>query len=141
VYEYLDHTADAGILAVGSDLAEALQEAARGMLHLQIPPGGPMPTGETRRLEVESADEEELVLDWLGLLLAEQDLAGCILVEAVVEAVVETAAGLRLRGAATAVPVQALRGRLESEVKAVTAYGLRVTRTARGVEIRVVVDL
>ena len=40
MYEYLDHTADMGIRAVGRDLAEALAEVARGMLHLQVPPGG-----------------------------------------------------------------------------------------------------
>jgi len=54
---------------------------------------------------------------------------------------VGTPDGWRLIGTATAALPSSLRGRVESEVKAVTAYGLRVARTPEGVEVRVVVDL
>jgi SHS2 domain-containing protein len=139
-YEYLDHTADVGIRATGADLAEALTEAARAMLQLQVPEP-PEEEGREFHLDLESEDEEELVLDWLGRLLAEQDVSGVLLTDAAVEEIAATERGFALRAVATGLPPERLRTRVESEVKAVTAYGLRVTRRPGEVEVRCVVDL
>jgi SHS2 domain-containing protein len=139
-YEYLDHTADVGIRATGADLAEALTEAARAMLRLQVPEP-PEEEGREFHLDLESEDEEELVLDWLGRLLAEQDVSGVLLTDAAVEEIAATERGFALRAVATGLPPERLRTRVESEVKAVTAYGLRVTRRPGEVEVRCVVDL
>jgi SHS2 domain-containing protein len=133
-FELLEHTADVGIRAFGSDVAEAFEQAARGLAEL-MGVGVPGP-GERRLVRVEGEDEEDLLVGFLNelLYLHESELAGFAQVrilgvsERAVEAEVELVP-LREPGSGVA-------------VKAVTYHQVAVERRPDGtVEVRVYVDV
>jgi len=67
-FEIIDHTADVGIAAYGSDLAEAFANAARGMFSLMV---GLDSVGDTLRrgVAVSADDREDLLVAWLNELI------------------------------------------------------------------------
>jgi len=68
VFEVIDHTADIGIIAYGSDLHELFANAARGMFSLLLEIETVAPR-EERFVEVEGIDLEGLLISWLNELL------------------------------------------------------------------------
>ncbi|MGA2935289.1 MAG: archease [Methanomicrobiales archaeon] len=66
-YEVLDHTADVKFRVRGRTLAEAFEEAARAVCETMAP--NCTPEGVVRRVEVEAADTESLLADFLSELL------------------------------------------------------------------------
>lgn len=67
-FEVIDHTADVGIIAYGSDLRELFVNAARGMFSLLVEIDTVVPR-EERVVEVEGVDLEGLLVAWLNELL------------------------------------------------------------------------
>jgi SHS2 domain-containing protein len=66
-YEVLDHTADVKFRVRGRTLAEAFEEEARAVCETMAP--NCTPEGVVRRVEVEAADTESLLADFLSELL------------------------------------------------------------------------
>jgi len=64
----IDHTADIGIVAYGSDLNSLFCNAAAGMLSLMIKTDTPR-YGVTRTVSTEAEDGETLLVRWLNELL------------------------------------------------------------------------
>src|SRR4030043_362316 len=67
-YEVIDHTADVGIVAYGKDLKEAFANAAFGMFSL-IANLEKVRGSISREIDVQSTDQEALLVDWLNELL------------------------------------------------------------------------
>jgi len=67
-YEVINHTADIGIIAHGSDLAVLFSNAALGMLSLLIDVSTLRPD-LTREIRLEAVDSETLLVEWLNELL------------------------------------------------------------------------
>ncbi|PNX45295.1 MAG: archease [Thermoplasmata archaeon M11B2D] len=67
-YELIEHTADVGVKAYGTTLAEAFEHAAEGMFDIITDESSIKPTGEYQIL-LEAADLEQLLVDWLSQLL------------------------------------------------------------------------
>ena len=67
-YEVLDHTADVGIRAHGTDLSEAFENAATGMFDIISDVDGIKAIGEYD-ICLSSTDIEQLFVDWLTELL------------------------------------------------------------------------
>jgi SHS2 domain-containing protein len=91
------------------------------------------PAGPPRTLEVESADREALMVDWLNeiLFVAEVDLW------VPVEFEIGEASPTRLRAKARGVPVE----NPPSNVKAATFHGLRVEEEDGGLQAEVIFDV
>lgn len=133
-FELLEHTADVGIRAFGSGVAQAFTQAAFGLAELmgvRVP--GP---GERRLVRVEGGDEEDLLVGFLNelLYLHETELAGFSRIDVrevsdrALEAEVELVP-LREPGAGVA-------------VKAATYHQVAVEQRPDGtVEVRVYVDV
>ena len=68
MFEILEHTADIGIIAYGTDSREAYANAARGMFSLITDPGD-VEEVERREIEVEADDPEGLLVTWLNELI------------------------------------------------------------------------
>lgn len=133
-FEVLEHTADVGIRAWGPTLAEALEQAARGLVELLgARAEGP---GEARRLAVEADDPGALAVELLNelLFLHETEEAGFAGVRVV---------GADGRRAEVEVELAPLPGEPEgTAVKAATYHRLAVERRPDGaVEIRVYLDV
>ena len=67
-FQLIDHTADTGLIAYGSTLAEAFANAAYGMFSI-IAELKTVRGEESRRLEISEGDPEGLLFEWLNSLL------------------------------------------------------------------------
>ncbi|MCK4455587.1 MAG: archease [Thermoplasmata archaeon] len=67
-YELIEHTADVAVKAYGKDLSELFANAALGMFNVMTDTSTVKSVGEYT-VEVESADLEGLLVDWLSELL------------------------------------------------------------------------
>ena len=67
-YEFFDHTADVGIRAEGTTLAELCTQLARGLVEL-IAEDSRLTSRESKTIELTAEDAESLVLAWLKELL------------------------------------------------------------------------
>ena len=67
-FKLIEHTADTGVLAYGNNLAEAFASAAFGLFSI-ITELGRVREAESRKVEVNSVDVEELLFEWLNHLI------------------------------------------------------------------------
>ena len=67
-YEIIDHTADVGIKAYGKTLAEAFENAAKGMFDIITDKSEIEPIGQYD-IKLEAPTLEQLLVDWLSELL------------------------------------------------------------------------
>jgi SHS2 domain-containing protein len=67
-YQILEHPADLGIEARGADLREAFEAAAEGLIALMVDIDT-VSAMESRQIELESEDWEQLLVKWLGEIL------------------------------------------------------------------------
>ena len=67
-YEFFDHTADVGVKAFGKDFSEAFANAAKGMFDI-ITDSSEISSKGAYKIELESDDLEQLLVDWLDELL------------------------------------------------------------------------
>ena len=67
-YEFIDHTADIGVKAYGKTLAEAFENAAKGMFHI-ITDNSEIENIGQYDVELDAPDLEQLLVDWLSELL------------------------------------------------------------------------
>lgn len=135
IYEELAHTADTGIIAYGSTLAELFEHAAYGMFDLMFD----LATIHARhdRPVVAAGDAvEELLVDWLGELLIMAETEELALARFTVDRLEEGG----VQGAAGGAPFAEveLRG---PPVKAVTYHDLAVVRIPDGWWARVIFDI
>lgn len=67
-FELIEHTADIGLVAFGTDLAEAFANAAYGMFSI-VTDVRKVRAVESRTVEVSEPDPENLLFEWLNRLL------------------------------------------------------------------------
>jgi SHS2 domain-containing protein len=136
MYEIFPHTADLG-LRVRATTREALfEDAARGLFALIVANPDDVRPVHVVTYDVEGAETDYLLFDWLSELLFTFDAQRLLLVEFKVEF---DAHGLR--AVARGETADAARHRLEHEVKAITYHGLCVEQTADGWLAEVIVDI
>ncbi len=135
-YEVLEHTADAGIIARGAELAELFANAGLGMLSLMVDLEGVEPK-EERRIEVEARDREGLLVRWLTELLYYLDAEEMLFRRFEMGEVSET----RLRARGFGERIDRGRHRLHFGVKAVTRHLLEVRQEDGGYRATVLFDI
>lgn len=131
-FEEIEHTADIALRVRGESLAELLENAARGLIHVlkpQFSQGGP----ETRRLQLEAEDAETLLVSWLEelLYLLETEWKLPARMDLRVETNLHLTAELEL----------AICERVQTHVKAVTFNELEVRSSQDGLVATVVLDV
>jgi len=138
-FELLDHQADIGVRAVGATLAGVFVQTARGLFSVMIALDAVRPI-ETLDVDLRSAALDQLLIDWLGELLAQKDLSGCMFsrFEASVR---QEADGWRLTGRAMGEPLDVGRHDPRVEVKGISHLGLSVQRERGQWVARVVLDV
>jgi SHS2 domain-containing protein len=132
-FEILEHTADVGLRAWGATLEELFASATQGVAHIAgaWDPG----PGEEVSIDVEAADQESLLVDWLSETLYLFDVRGGAL------------GGVRIasisRGSCRgSVTLRELRDPNEGvQVKAVTYHQLKVAEGEDGWTATVYLDI
>jgi SHS2 domain-containing protein len=134
-FEIFEHTADAGIIAHGSTLAETFAHAAEGMYALMVGLDG-VREAATREIAASGEDLERLLTNWLLELLFVTETEGLVFRRFDVE--VE---GTSLRAVAYGEPVDPERHELGGVVKGVTRHMMEVVPEDGGYRARILFDL
>ncbi|HLI91865.1 MAG TPA: archease [Ktedonobacteraceae bacterium] len=135
-YEVFEHTADIGLHAYGSTLAELFVHAAQGMESLMVPLEQ-IRTVTSREITVEGHDPVSLLVAWLNELIFLFDTEYLLLRDFVIEAISETRLTARVSGE----PYDAQRHELSSAIKAVTWHEAAINSTATGYQARIIFDI
>ena len=67
-FEFINHTADVGIIAYGADMSEAFANAAKALFSL-ITDLDDVVEGLHRDIELTAPDQESLLVEWLNELI------------------------------------------------------------------------
>ena len=134
--DFVDHTADAGIVVQAADLKELFARAAWGMFSL-ITDMDAIRLAEMTRVSMEDGDCEGLMVKWLSELnyrhVTEHRLFGKF---SVVELSEE-----RLEAEVGGERIDPARHTIFTEIKAVTFHGLRLRRENQVWKAQVIFDL
>ena len=130
-YREIEHTADWELEVWAPDLTALLEQAARGMYALSGMHLHPDPR-QTRRLEIQSADAETLLVAFLSELLyyGEHEKLGF-------DRFNLSEKDFKLLAELVGAPI----ARLDKEIKAVTYHNLAIRQTQNGFEANVVFDV
>ena len=134
-FEIIDHTADAGIVAYGSNLEEAFANAARGMFSLICDIEG-LRDKVYREINIEAPDQEALLVGWLNELLYLFDVDKMIFHRFDIMELEQN----RLYAKAWGENIDRSRHKLKTEVKAATYHSLKIDK-GNGYRVQVILDL
>jgi SHS2 domain-containing protein len=139
-YEFLEAvTSDLSFVARGATLEEAFAAAADALLAATVADPASVRASRELRLRFEEDDLELLLLRFLAELVYRRDAEGLLLRVGRLE--LGTGKPARLEALLVGESIDPPRHRLETEVKAVTAHGLRVAPGAQGWEVSVTLDV
>jgi SHS2 domain-containing protein len=136
MFEYIEHTADAGFRVVADDREELFEDAATALFNLIVEDLDRVEPAEIRHVRISGTDDAYLLFDWLDKLLYLHETQRLVFCRFVVRLTDE---GLDADVAGE--PLDAHRHRPLHEVKAITYHGLNVSRTADGWQAQVIVDI
>ncbi len=135
-FDVVEHTADTGIVAYGTDMEEAFANAAYGMFSLMADLRQ-VREETSRYIEAEAGDRESLVVSWLNELLYLFDVERIIFRRFDILQVTNT----RLKADAYGEKADASRHKLRGGVKAATYHMLQVSEGKGRCRIRVIFDV
>ena len=134
-FEVIDHTADVGIIAYGRDLEEAFANSAYGMFSLIADLDG-VQEKVSRKVDIESIDQEALLVDWLNELLYLFDVKHIIFKRFEITALSQNRLQARIYGE----KVDQSRHQLKTGIKAATYHMLKIEKN-KEVKVRFILDL
>jgi SHS2 domain-containing protein len=135
-YTILEHPADLGIEAVGKNLAEAFEQAALGLMSIMIDHSTLSPV-ERRMLELQAANGEQLLVNWLSEILYWFDgekFAGKGFH-------IQTIAPDYLKGWVLGERIDPRKHSTRLDVKAITYHQIQVEENEQGGRVRVFLDI
>jgi SHS2 domain-containing protein len=135
-YEVFEHTADIGLHAYGSTLAELFIHAAQGMESLMVAPEQ-VRTQVNRAIAVEGHDEVSLLIAWLNELIVLFDTEYLLFSQFEIDVITQT----HLQGRASGEPYDARRHDLSSAIKAVTWHEASVELAGGEYKARIIFDI
>ncbi len=139
MFELFEHKADIGVRGYGSTLAEAFEECAKAMFSVMVNIFN-VRAKEEILVEVKATNLEELLVEWLNVLLSEASLREMFFSEFEVEIANENKQ-FRLFGKARGEKIDKKRHSIDVEVKGATYSQLKVERKNNGFLTQCVVDV
>jgi SHS2 domain-containing protein len=136
MYETFEHTADLGLRVRTADLETLFIEAAQALFGAILDDPAAVEPRQMVAIELENADTDYLLFDWLNELLYRFDTQHLVFGRFEVHI-----QGDRLHGQAWGEALDEWRHRLAHEVKAITYHGLRVEQEEAGWLAEVIVDI
>ncbi len=120
-FEILEHTADAGVIAYGTDLGQAFANAAQGLFSL-ITDLDDVDEVLRRDIELTAADREGLLVAWLNELIYIFDSQNILFKRFDITSLSDT----KLRASIYGERVDRLKHELKTGVKAATYHMLKI---------------
>ena len=134
-FEFIDHTADVGVIAYGEDMRQAFVNAARALSSLIAEPED-IREAQHRDITVTAAAEADLLVAWLNELIYLFDAEGLIFKRFDIYEL----NGRQLRARAYGEKIDPARHQLKTGVKAATYHLLEVDRDNGG-RVQVIFDV
>lgn len=134
--EYIEHTADEGILVHAPDLATLYARAAWGMVSVVADPDCVEET-QSEPIAVSGRDRESLLVNWLSEINARMQTDHRIYSQFAVRRITDTEIEAELGGE----PVEPEKHDLHTEIKAVTFHGLHVEEQDGAWKAQVIFDV
>jgi SHS2 domain-containing protein len=135
-FEFLEHTADVGVIAHGSTLAEAFVHAAEGTFSVMVNLNG-VREEEERSLAVEAHDWPSLLVAWLSELIYFCDVDGLVFKRFEIREMEPYS----LQASAYGEKIDRQRHELGAGVKAITRHMLEVGEDEDGYRVQVLLDI
>lgn len=135
-FDVVEHTADTGIIAYGTDMKGAFANAAYGMFSLMADLER-VKEESSRYVEAEGSDRESLLVSWLNELLYLFDAEGILFKRFDILELTDT----RLKADVYGEKADASRHRLGGGIKAATYHMLQVSEDDGRWRIRVIFDV
>ena len=135
-----DVTSDLSFVARGATLPEVFGAAAAALLDATVEEPEALREREVRHLELKEPDLELLLLAFLNELIYLRDAQGLLMRPRQLE-VDDSPGAARLVGELAGERIDPTRHRLAADVKAATAYGLRLAREGAGFLATVTLDV
>jgi SHS2 domain-containing protein len=132
-HRWVDHTSEVQLQVEAESLAGLAIEAGGALATLLLRGRAPEPEGPARRLAVDSADREALLVDWLNEVLFAAEVDLWIPVAFEVLEISPTRLVVSARGVCVDDP--------PSNVKAATFHGLEVAEVDGGLHAEVIFDV
>ena len=136
LFEILEHTADAGVVARGRTLAEAFAHAAQGMFSIMVDLDGVREV-EQRSIAVAGHDWPSLLVAWLSELIYFSDVDGLVFKRFEIRDM----ESYSLRANAYGEKIDRQRHELGAGVKAITRHILEVGEDEDGYRVQVLLDI
>lgn len=135
-FEIIEHTADIGLRAFGSNMAEAFINAARGMLSLITEPDS-IREVLSRDIHITAPDREVLLVEWLNELIFYFDSENLLFNKFEITRLNET----ELQAKAYGEKVEKTRHILKMGIKSTTYYLLKVEQIEEEYRVQVLFDI
>ena len=135
-FEVIDHTADVGIIAYGTDMKQIFSNAALGLFSLITEPES---IGEElqRKLEVVAEHRDSLLVEWLNELIYFFDAEHLLFNRFDID----TLTGNKLKATCYGEKFDPLRHKLKLGVKAATYHMLRLDKHSNAYRAHVLFDI
>ncbi len=134
-FEILNHTADVGIIAYGSDTNEAFANAAKGLFSL-ITELDDVEEIEYRDIELTAPDQESLLVGWLNELIYLFDAENMLFKRFDIARLSQT----HLKARSYGHKVDSAKHKLKMGVKAATYHMLKIDES-NGSKVQVLFDI
>jgi len=134
-FEFIDHTADVGIIAYGATIKQAFANAAKGLFSL-ITELDDIEEVLHRDIEVTTTDKESLLVEWLNELIYLFDAENIIFKRFDITELNNT----RLKARNYGEKVDYSKHKLKTGVKAATYHMLKVNKDD-GYQVQVIFDI
>jgi len=135
-FEFLDHTADIGVVVYGENLQALFENAGKAFFHL-ITDLRKVRLRTERRIEIEEESLDRLMVDWLSELLYLHEVENLLFKGFTVESVGEQG----LKAVAKGEPFQEGVHVIKTEVKAVTYHQIAVREEDGNWRAQIIFDL
>lgn len=135
-FEIIEHTADIGIVAYGSDLKQVFANAGRGMFSI-IADLEQVHETVARRIEASAPDRESLLVEWLNTLLYIFDVDNLLLKRFEVTDLSDT----KIKARGYGEKADPKRHNIKLGVKAATYHMLNIDTSGGRYSARVILDI
>jgi SHS2 domain-containing protein len=135
-FEIIDHTADIGIVAYGSDIKQVFANAALGLFNLMADLGN-LKEDTKRQIELSAEDVEVLLVEWLNELIYISDVEHIIFKRFEINELSNT----QLRATCFGEKIKSGQHRLKREIKAATYHMLRLNKENGSYKVQIIFDI
>ena len=135
-FEVIDHTADIGIVAYGTNIKQVFANAARGLFSL-ITELDTITEKEQHNIEITAPDREALLVNWLNELIYLFEAKEMLFNRFDITSLTDT----ELRATGYGEKIDLTKHELKTQVKATTYHMLKIEQTRSSWKAQVIFDV